>query len=200
MDDESTTELPDLWRAVLPVVDLFESWDVPFHLGGSVASSFLGMARSTLDADLVADLKPIHGSMLLQALQETYYLLEDRIFSAIRQRKSFNLIHLATMFKVDIFVQPRSPFDRQVMARRISLKVRDIDRSLHFCTAEDIILHKLLWFQEGNQVAQRQWRDVQGVLRLQAESLDRDYLKQWARELGISDLLGEALEERDASS
>ncbi len=189
------TETPDLWRAVLPVVELLDSLRIPFHLGGSVASSFLGMARSTLDADLVADLKPAHGAILARSLRDTYYLSEERIRSAIRQRKSFNLIHLATMFKVDIFVSPGRAFDRQVMARRVSLQVTGIDRALDFCTAEDIVLHKLAWFAEGNRVSQRQWRDVQGVLRLQKNRLDLAYLTRWAEDLGILDLLTEALEE-----
>lgn len=193
-------EIPDLWRAVLPVVDLLESWQVPFHLGGSVASSFLGTARSTLDADLVADLKVAHGPLLARALSETYYLSEQRIRNAIRQRKSFNLIHLETMFKVDVFVQPRGAFDRQVMARRVALEVVGIDRTLDFCSAEDIILHKLIWYRDGNRVSQRQWRDVQGVLRLQMKRLDVDYLSRWARELGVSDLLDEAFAEADPES
>ena len=186
-------ETPDLWRAVLPVVELLESWKVPWHLGGSVASSFLGVARSTLDVDLVADLKPVHGSMLVQALGDSYYLSEERVRSAIRHRKSFNLIHLLTMFKVDVFVQPDRDFDRQVMARRVSLEIAELHRSLDFSTAEDLILHKLLWYRDGNRVSQRQWNDVQGVLRLQ-KNLDLEYLGHWASELGISDLLDEAMQ------
>ncbi len=191
------SEIPEIWRAALPVVDLLDSWEVPYLLGGSVASSFLGVARSTLDVDLVADLKPVHGPMLVQALEKSYYLSGERVRSAIRQRKSFNLIHLATMFKVDIFVQPDRDFDRAVMARRISLEVADIQRSLDFNTAEDIILQKLLWYHDGHRVSRRQWNDVQGVLRLQ-EDLDLDYLRHWASELGVSDLLDEAMREASA--
>lgn len=189
------SETADLWKAVLPVIELLESLNVPFHLGGSVASSFLGMARSTLDADLVADLSLAQGVILSNSLRDAYYLSDERILDAIRQRKSFNLIHLATMFKVDIFIPPRQAFDRQVMARRISLPVTGLDRELDFCTAEDIILHKLKWFAESNRVSQRQWNDVQGVLRLQKNRLDHSYLHSWAAELDIANLLTEALAE-----
>ncbi len=187
-------EVPDLWRAVLPVVELLESWNVPCHLGGSVASSFLGVARSTLDADLVADLRPVHGPMLVQALGDSYYLSEERVRNAVRRRKSFNLIHLSTMFKVDVFVQPDSAFDRQAMARRVSLQVAEIQRALDFSSAEDVILHKLSWYRDGGGVSRRQWQDVQGVMRLQKDGLDMDYLSRWAPELGIQDLLEEALQ------
>lgn len=59
---------------------------------GTVASSFLGVARSTLDVDLVADLRSVHGPMLVQELSGSYYLSQERVRSAIRQRKSLNLI------------------------------------------------------------------------------------------------------------
>ncbi len=192
-------EIPDIWRAALPVIELLDSWKVPCLLGGSVASSFLGVARSTLDVDLVADLKPVHGPMLAQALEESYYLSEKRVRGAIRRRKSFNLIHLSTMFKVDVFVQPDRDFDRLVMARRVSLEVADIHRTLDFSTAEDVILHKLLWYRDGNRVSRRQWNDVQGVLRLQRD-LDLDHLSHWASELGVSDLLDEAMLEARVGS
>jgi hypothetical protein len=54
-------ESPDLWAALLPVIDALEALGVPYHVGGSVASSFTGIARATQDADLVAGLRPEHA-------------------------------------------------------------------------------------------------------------------------------------------
>lgn len=190
----------DLWTALVPVVDALEAMGVPYHVGGSIASSFLGIARATQDADLVADLRPEHATPLAQALAGTYYADPERISHAIRTRRSFNVIHLGTAYKVDVFVSKDTPFAHGNTARRVTLEVPSLGRSLYFSSAEDIVLHKLLWYAEGNGVSDRQWYDLQGVLRLQAKTLDRDYLQLWADRLGVADLLRRAEEEAGLDS
>ena len=51
---------PGLIRALDLVSRLFEDLGVPYLIGGSVASSALGVARTTLDVDMVADLHDQH--------------------------------------------------------------------------------------------------------------------------------------------
>ncbi len=189
------TDQPELWAAVLPVVEALETLDVPYYIGGSVASSFTGVARATQDADLVAGLRIAHALPLIEALRERYYISRDRVLEATRKRKSFNVIHLETAFKVDIFVQPETGFARQAMARRVALEVVDVGRTFDFSAAEDLVLSKLEWYELGNRVSDRQWYDLQGVLRLQGERLDLEHLRRWAGELGLGELLEKALRE-----
>src|SRR4029079_11327872 len=108
----------DLWQAVLPIVVVIAELDVPHYLGGSVASSFIGVSRATQDVDLVADLQIRHVSSFLERLSAAYYLDGARLEEAVRRRRSVNAIHLATMFKVDVFVPPATPFARTNLARR----------------------------------------------------------------------------------
>jgi hypothetical protein len=68
--------------------------------------------------------------------------------------------------------------------------------TIRFASAEDTLLHKLVWYKLGNHVSDRQWGDVIGVLRVQAASLDREYLEIWARRLGVLDLLARAKREQ----
>ena len=185
----------ELWEALLPVVDALERLGVPYGVGGSVASSFAGVARATLDVDLVADLCPGYAEPLAGALSQEYYVDVEMIAEAIRRRGSFNVIHLATMFKIDVFVMEDTAFARENMARRIALEIPDVGRTLYFTSPEDIVLHKLLWYAMGGGVSDRQWYDLQGVLRLQAERLDLAYMRRWAEQLGIRDLLQQALAE-----
>jgi hypothetical protein len=59
-------------------------------------------------------------------------------------------------------------------------------------TPEDTILRKLLWYEGGGAVSDRQWRDVLGVLRVSGAMLDDRYLDDWAARLGVDALLGRA--------
>ena len=186
---------PDLWKALLPVVELFETHEVSYYIGGSVASSFTGMARATQDADIAAELRRAHLPALFFTLGSDYYIPEARVVQAVEKRGSFNLIHLETAFKIDVFVTASGPFERACMASRVRIEIPELGRALEFCSPEDIVLHKLQWFEAGNRTSDRQWQDLLGVLRIQGDRLDRDRLKSWAAQLELSELLDRALRE-----
>jgi hypothetical protein len=185
----------ELWEALLPVVEALVALEVPYYVGGSVASSVTGVARATLDVDLVAALALQQAEPLAAMLSQHYYVDAEMIQQAVRRYGSFNVLHLATMFKIDVFVPEDTPFARSNMQRRVAIEVPEVGRTLYFCAPEDIVLHKLLWYRAGSGVSDRQWYDLQGVLRLQAQGLDLAYLQQWAAELGMAALLHQALDE-----
>jgi hypothetical protein len=189
------TSRSELWDALLPVVEALVALDVPYYVSGSIASSVTGVARATLDADLVAALRPEHAEPLAALLLPHYYVDVEKIQNAVRRSSSFNVIHLATMFKVNIFVPQDTLFARENMRRRIALELPEIERMLYICAPEDIVLHKLLWYAAGSGVSDRQWYDLQGVLRLQAHDLDLAYLRHWGAVLGVGALLQRAVDE-----
>jgi len=190
----------DILAAVSPVVAAFEAVGVSYRIGGSVASSALGVPRSTLDVDLVCDLQIRHVAAFVAALEASYYADGEMMKDAIRTESSFNLVHLSTMLKVDVFVRKSTPWDQEAFSRKIR---RPLDASsdgpeFDLTTAEDIILHKLAWFRLGEGVSERQWKDAVGVIAVQAETLDHAYLLRWAVSLGLRDLLDKALAEAQA--
>jgi hypothetical protein len=186
----------DGFAATLIVTRLLDALDVSYVIGGSVASTVHGLIRTTVDVDLVADLRPDNVTHFVAALSDQFYVDEPTIREAIARRSSFNLIHLQSMVKVDVFLPGNRAFDRQQLARRIAQPVgTDSAETLWILTAEDVILAKLDWFRQGGEVSERQWRDVLGVVRLQGERLDLAYLRQWAGALNVADLLEKALEE-----
>lgn len=182
----------------LLVIDAFDKLGVPYMIGGSLASALYGTARSTLDTDLVADINADQVALLVKMLENEFYIDESMIIDAIRTYRSFNVIHLATLFKVDVFLPKQRRFD-QIQFQRRQYKVISIDpeRKAYVTTSEDIILAKLEWYRLGNEISDRQWRDILGVLKVQAGRLDLDYLRQWAAELNITDLLQRALKESE---
>jgi hypothetical protein len=187
----------DILAAVIPVVEALERLGARYHVGGSVASSALGVARATLDVDLVADLSPGRIGPFVAALEADYYVDEGAVREAVRRRTSFNLIHLATMVKIDVFALKTRPYDLEAFSRmRAGTLGEGPDaRELFLASAEDTILNKLEWYEAGGRVADRQWRDVLGVIKVQAAALDRDYLARWAGEIGVRELLERAFAE-----
>lgn len=189
----------DLVAALLPVAGAFDALGVRYYLGGSVASSAHGIARASLDADIVAALEPDHVDPLVGHLASAYYIPEDRLRSAVAARSSCNLIHLATMFKIDVFGSKRRPFDRQAAERARPQAIDEAPDAPQFPMAspEDTVLAKLERFRLGGETSERQWWDVVGILRV-SEDADRAYLRHWAAALSVADLLDRAL--ADAAS
>jgi hypothetical protein len=187
--------LPEPLAVTLAVIEVLDALQVPYFLGGSFASSAQGAARATLDADIVADLQPEHVPAFIEELQNAFYLDPDTIRHAVRRRGSFNLIHLKTMFKVDVFVNQGRPFEQSQFARRqVSQLSADPERTAYFSSPEDTVLAKLEWYRLGGEASDRQWRDVLSVLRVQQGRLDLGYLATWAEQLGVTDLLRRAFD------
>jgi len=174
----------------------FDAAGVKYFLGGSVASALYGEPRSTRDIDFVAALLVPQVTPFIAALGHDFYADAHAIAEAVANRRSFNVIHLETMVKADIFVLKADAFARSQFARRAGRQL-GLDNSalIYVASAEDTVLAKLQWYREGGGVSDRQWNDVLGVLKVQGPTLDRAYLDEWARELGLAELLGRALDD-----
>lgn len=165
-------------------------------IGGSLAASFAGEPRSTIDIDIVASLDEFHASQLVAALSDAFYIDESSLRRAIRERTSTNLIHEATQLKVDLFVAGGTPLDAQQLARRQAVDVGH-GRTLYVHPPEDILLQKLRWYAMGGRSSDRQWRDIQGIIRVQGERLDRAYLRENAPAFAVAELLSDAFDEAE---
>jgi hypothetical protein len=186
--------LPEPIAVTISVTAILEKLGIKYLIGGSLASTVHGMVRTTQDSDIVAEMSQEQVEAFVHALEGEFYVDKESITSAIAQHTSFNIIHRESMFKVDIFVPTLRPFVREQLSRArkqvfaIEPKVEAL-----VATAEDTILAKLEWYRMGGEVSERQWRDVLGILKIQAGNLDLSYLNHWAKKLKVSDLLEHAL-------
>jgi hypothetical protein len=191
----------DIFIVLKPVIEIFEKLSIPYYIGGSVASSIYGIARTTMDVDVVADIKVHHIPLLKKTLEESYYIDEGMIKEAIRNKTSFNLIHFETAVKIDVFIFKDIPFHRKALERRKKDTLgENVKTKFYFSSPEDIIISKLQWYELGGKISERQWLDVVGVVKVQHDSLDKNYLKMWSKKLGIYDLLMNAFEEAGVKS
>jgi hypothetical protein len=191
------TELNDLTTALGPVVAAFRDLKIRHYVGGSVASSFHGAARSTMDVDIVCELTAEQIPQFVSGFDENFYFSESAIREAVRRKSCFNLIHLPTSFKVDVFVSRQRPFDLDSM-RRATLEQLGSESPVEVpvATAEDSIISKLEWYRKTNETSERQWEDVSRLIALLGDTADVDYLRTSAESIGVSDLLTRLIEPR----
>lgn len=185
---------PDILTVLKPVVKTLDELSIPYYIGGSIASSIYGLPRATMDIDIVANIQVNHISRMKDSLEKDYYIDENMIREAINHNASFNLIHLKTAIKIDIFIRKGDPYQENAKRRkRKDTLIEDEERTeFFFSSPEDIILNKLQWYEMGGRVSERQWLDVIGVIKVQKNLLDISYLTDWSRKLEIHGLLIEA--------
>ncbi len=171
-------------------------------VGGSLASSIHGVFRSTNDIDIVADVQDQHIIPLAAELAGDFHADPDAMRDALHHGRPFNVIHFASGYKFDIFpVAGNSYFQTQL--ERSSLQEMTLGEGENIrcslATAEDIVLAKLVWYRAGGEQSERQWNDVRGIRSVQGPRLDQTYMRRWARDLGVDDLLERLLSEEEHS-
>lgn len=178
----------------LLVVDVLERMGIPYAIGGSVASTLYGKVRTTFDVDLIAQLRPEHIESFVHQLTNAFYVDEGSARDAIERGLSFNLIHLDSAFKVDVFIPQDRDFDRAQLRNAATKMIgTDPERSAKVLTAEEFIFAKLEWHRLGGEKSERQWRDIMGIIAIQGECLNKAYLETQAAGLMVTDLLQRAL-------
>jgi hypothetical protein len=156
-------------------------------ISGSLGSSLHGEPRATNDIDLIIDPTESQLNALIQSLieDEGYYVSPEAAQEAFRKRSIFNVIDNQTGWKADLIIRKNRPFSLEEFKRQISANILGIRVSA--VSPEDAILSKLEWSKEGE--SERQFRDALGVAVVQWESLDKEYLRKWAKELSVEQLL-----------
>ena len=186
----------DAIRMTLLVTDVLEKMGISYAVGGSMSSSVHGIMRCTMDVDIVADVQLQHIPAFVAALSKEFYADDEMIRDAIEHYSSFNLIHLETAYKVDVFIPKQRAFDQLQLERRLpSLIMTNPDKTIYVTSPEDIILSKLEWYRMGGEVSERQWRDILGVLKTRSGQLDLAYLRKLAKILKVDDLFERVLTE-----
>ena len=156
--------------------------EITYYLTGSMASNYWGIPRTTHDLDFVIQLPPSAIGKIVSALSPDYFIDEPSVRAAFQPPHQFNAIDTRSALKVDFWLPKPEPFDREMWQRRVHVTL--FGEPAWITTAEDSVLHKLVW----NKItpSERQLGDAAGVVVVQGEKLDKAYLKRWAEALGIS--------------
>jgi len=178
------------------VLDALDRLGLPYMLAGSLAAGVHGVARATRGVDIVAPLQRGDGRRLAEVLGTSFYLDAESAEQAVLEQTSFNAIYVPEPFKVDFFVLGTGAYAREAFRRRLAMPLSPSDsQTAYWQTPEDVVLSKLKWFRMGQEASEIQWRDILGLLKLQGAAIDSAYLRRWAEQEGVFDLLERAWRE-----
>ena len=164
-----------------------ESAGASYMLTGSMAMNLHAIPRMTRDIDIVVAVTDELLYNLAEIFPEDqYYLSEEAARNAVAISSCFNLIHLATMMKIDIMVRKSDEYRIHEFSRKQLHQIED--QPIFVVSKEDLILSKLDWARESE--SERQMDDVRNLL---ASGCDLEYLKQWAPKLQLTDILTRVL-------
>jgi hypothetical protein len=195
------TSVPTMWAqdpsAIAQLLHpIFEQLNIRYYITGGVAAIAHGEPRTTQDLDLVIEVASNAIEVMVSTLEQAGFYVPAGAVEDVKAGRGrvLSVTHMEQVLKADIVLNSDSPFDRSKMNRRQLIAIDLAGEALYWVSApEDLILAKLLWGQRSN--SEKQWRDVLGVLKVQQEALDYGYLSAWAEQLGVGNLLCQALTE-----
>ena len=176
--------------ALSQLTQVLEALGIRYAVVGSLASSAHGVYRATADGDLLALIPPELAARLAIALGPSWYADAEMIERAVRDRRSFNVIHIPTAQKIHIF--PATDDFHTTQIERVTMIPVDGAMLFPVASPEDVLLAKLQWYRAGGEVSYRQWNDITGLLATNPD-LDFEYVNSWAARLRVEDLLAKAL-------
>jgi hypothetical protein len=178
--------VPDVFRRITTALDRA---GIGYMLTGSFASAHYGVPRSTQDIDLVIEATPAELRTFVASLSSNeYYADLDSALEAHKRQSMFNVIDLATGWKIDLIIRKSRAFSQEEFRRRQRVSLHDVP--LFVASAEDVVISKLEWAKLAQ--SRRQLEDAAAILRVRGEALDHSYLAKWVAELGLTDEWNEA--------
>lgn len=172
----SVTTVFDKLRAALDLVG------IPYFVTGSFASSAHGVPRSTNDIDIVIAPSQEQLEQLLQQFPRSDFATDrEDALDALTRKSLFNIVDCSSLWKVDFIIRQPTPFDASRFARRTIVEIAGVP--LYTASAEDILLTKLWWAKLGE--SERQMNDAAGIIEVQGEKLDVEYVERWVAVLEL---------------
>lgn len=179
----------DLEITLKKAVKILQKLKIPYLVTGGVAVVVWGRPRYTADIDIIIELTRNKVKEFVAALTKEGFVDEAVVNEALKYQSEFNFLDKETFMKVDFWILKDSDFDRSRLKRAVTRKI--YGQSVRFSSPEDLILKKLLWFNESKST--RQLEDIHSVLAIIKDQLDYAYLRKWAKKLKITDLLEEMI-------
>ena len=161
-----------------------ESLQIPYMVTGSIASMMYGEPRLTIDLDVVIELDPSRIDALSASFPapDFYFPPAEFVHDYVRRRGQFSILHVKSGSKADMIIRKDTGFAQTEFQRKRRVPFSPT-LDVASATPEDVILSKLLYYREGE--SEKHLRDIHGILVAWRDRLDRPYLQEWIKRLGL---------------
>lgn len=156
---------------------IFQNGRVLYMIIGGLANAIWGNPRATLDIDVTIWAVDDQVETIVSMLKKKFQILVESPLEFIAETRVLPIKNRDGL-RVDIIFGVL-PFEREAIDRAVEKKVGE--SMIKFCSAEDLILFKII--SERRQDLD----DVRGIIHVQQNELDFDYLEPRIQEL--ADLL-----------
>ncbi len=152
---------------------------------GAVAAIVYGEPRLTLDLDIVLQLSVPDAARFAAAFPDQEFYVPP--LSAIEAEAArpryghFNLMHLESGLRADIYLASDDPLDRWGLANRRRETVGG--EPVWLAPAEYVIVRKLEYHRDGG--SEKHLIDIQGMLRVRPDLIDLPLLERFIQERGL---------------
>lgn len=180
--------MEDPRELLVKIARILDELKIQYLVSGGLAVFIWGKPRFTADIDIVIELNSEKKEKLEKMLQEISpfcYVDKEAMERALLTKGEFSFIDGDTGMKVDFWILKDDSFDQARLTRRVLKEI--LGKKVAFTSPEDLILIKLLWYQQSP--ASRQLEDAASVLKVSGQKLDRKYLRHWAQKLKVSEIL-----------
>lgn len=156
-------------QALADVKEFLDRHGIKHMVIGGIANAVWGRPRATRDADF----KILTGDFSIDQLVDLigchfrYRISDPHSFA---HRTYVLPIYSSNGIDVDIILG-FLPYEEQAIA--ISIPTEQQGFSFPVCTAEDLIIQKAISERE------KDWEDIDGVLKRQGEKLNQEYIRRW---------------------
>ncbi len=158
---------------------------IPYMITGGSAVGFWGHIRTTMDIDMVIQIRSNQVDGFLGAIKSEAYVDTQEAQAAVQSKRMFNIIPNETLFKVDIIpLDEKNDYEMQKFGRRIKINFQE--REIYVISPEDLIISKLMWSKSAGG-SERQVKDCESIWKINQENIDIDYIKQWLVILNIEE-------------
>ena len=171
------------------VLQRLEDFDIHYMVAGSYASNQYSAPRATFDADVIIETDEHTLKMLMRSFGKDYYADEVAAIDALHRRSLCCVVHMPSGFKVDLIFLKDRRFSTYEFKRRTRRAFHGAQRWIS--SPEDVILSKLEWSKMGS--SERQLNDALAIVKVQRDKLDFAYLREWAKQLEVEEMLNQLL-------
>ncbi len=167
-------------------IDPLNRTGIDYMVSGAVAAILYGEPRLTNDIDVVAAMDASAARRFANefAPSEFYVPPPETLDEAVAQARHghFNVIHIASALKVDVYPTGNDALNAWGLAHRRDLRIGG--RTVWTAPPEYVILMKMEYWRDGG--SEKHLTDIRAILRILGPEVDRGMIHAEATRRGVA--------------